>query len=290
MAFDAPGISGGGTVSGVLTLENYIQGSLSGLTHVRIGSGTPAFLSASVNNFYVTGQIETGSTIYCGNQLRVLGGAIWWGIGRDQGLLASGTPSTRGGIIYNTDEGCSLVAGASDGNGNHVWQLISGDNYLKDHDHDTMQTDPTFFYHSAEDPDTDPNQWGSLRHDQSDFTAGAGTGGFKMDGIRLKESQGADVASANDLTLGSDGNVFEITGTTQINAIDTTAWVNGCVATLLFTSNPTVKHNTSGGAGTAVILLAGAADFSATAGDTLTVRLCEIGGTQAWREIGRAVI
>lgn len=107
---------------------------------------------------------------------------------------------------------------------------------------------------------------------------------------RLQESQGADIASANDLTLGSDGNCFEITGTTQINAINTTDWQNGAVVTLLFTSTPTVKHNTSGGAGTVSMLLAGAADFAATAGDTLTLRLCEIGGTQAWREIGRAVI
>jgi len=114
-------------------------------------------------------------------------------------------------------------------------------------------------------------------------------GASNFDG-RVLESQGADVASANDLTLGSDGNCFEITGTTQINAITITGWKNGAIITLLFASTPTVKHNTSGGANTAVILLAGAADFSATAGDTLTLRLSEIGGTQAWREIGRAVI
>lgn len=114
-------------------------------------------------------------------------------------------------------------------------------------------------------------------------------GASRFDG-RVLETQGADVASANDLTLGSDGNCFEITGNTQINAITTSGWQNGAMITLLFTSTPTVKHNTAGGAGTAVILLAGAADFSATAGDTLTLRLCEIGGTQAWREIGRAVI
>lgn len=107
---------------------------------------------------------------------------------------------------------------------------------------------------------------------------------------RLNDAQGADVASANDLTLGTDGNVFEITGTTQINAITTASWQNGALVTLLFTGSLTVKHNTAGGAGTARILLAGAADFSATAGDTLSLRLSEIGGTQAWRETGRAVI
>lgn len=107
---------------------------------------------------------------------------------------------------------------------------------------------------------------------------------------RFNELQGADTPSTNNLALDSTGNTFEITGNTQINAIETERWQNGSKVTLLFSSNPTVKHNTAGGAGTAVILLNGAADFGATAGDTLTLVLCEIGGTQAWREIGRAVI
>lgn len=113
----------------------------------------------------------------------------------------------------------------------------------------------------------------------------AGTSRF--DG-RILGNQGADVASANDLTLGADGNVFEITGTTQINAITTSGWQNGSVIRLIFTSTPTVKHNTAGGAGTAVMLLSGAADFSATADDVLTLVLSEVGGTQAWREVSRS--
>lgn len=121
------------------------------------------------------------------------------------------------------------------------------------------------------------------------FALWVDAGTSRFDG-RMLQNQGADVASANDLTLGSDGNVFEITGTTQINAITTSGWQNGSRITLLFTANPTVKHNTAGGAGTAVMLLAGAVDFTATAGDTLTLILSEIGGTQAWREAGRAVI
>lgn len=36
-------------------------------------------------------------------------------------------------------------------------------------------------------------------------------------------------------------------------------------------------------------MLAGATDFSATADDILTLMLCEVGGTQAWREISRSV-
>lgn len=107
---------------------------------------------------------------------------------------------------------------------------------------------------------------------------------------RLKKAQGADIASANNLTLGSDGNMFEITGTTQINLISNVSWQNGSQVTLLFTSTPTVKHNQTTSGTDITVQLAGAADFVASAGDTLTLVLSEIGGTQAWREVSRAVI
>jgi len=107
--------------------------------------------------------------------------------------------------------------------------------------------------------------------------------------FRFKMNQGIDVASANSLELGYDGNVFEITGTTQVNAIYTTGWQNGSVVVLLFTANPTVKHNTAGATGTGVMLLLGAGDFSSTSNDSLTLVLSEVGGTQAWREVSRSV-
>lgn len=95
-------------------------------------------------------------------------------------------------------------------------------------------------------------------------------GAARLDG-RLLTQKGADVASTNDLTLGADGNIFTITGTTQINAITTTGWESGARITLIFASTPTVKNNTAGGANTAVMLLAGGADFSATANDVLNL-------------------
>jgi hypothetical protein len=115
-------------------------------------------------------------------------------------------------------------------------------------------------------------------------------GGRVVINHRLVMAQGADVASANNLVLGSDGNTFEITGTTQINLISNLTWQNGSQVTLLFTSNPTVKHNQATSTTNITIQLAGAADFVASAGDVLTLVLSEIGGTQAWRETGRSVI
>lgn len=102
---------------------------------------------------------------------------------------------------------------------------------------------------------------------------------------RFGKAKGANVAAANDLTLGADGNMFHITGTTQINAITTANWQAGSEITLIFDSTPTVKNNTAGGGGTAVILLAGGADFSATANDVLKLAY---DGT-SWYEVARSV-
>ena len=116
-----------------------------------------------------------------------------------------------------------------------------------------------------------------------------GVTGVATFGARVLGKQGADVASANDLVLGSDGNCFEITGATQINHIANTGWQNGSVVTLLFTSTPTVDHANATSGANITILLAGAVDFVAAAGDRLVLQLCEIGGAVAWREIGRTL-
>ena len=113
-------------------------------------------------------------------------------------------------------------------------------------------------------------------------------GTSRLDGSLL-QGQGADVASANNLVLGNDGNTFEITGTTQINLISNLGFQNGTVIRLMFTSTPTVKNGQATSTTNITLLLAGAADFSATANDILTLQLGEIGGTQAWREISRSV-
>jgi hypothetical protein len=103
--------------------------------------------------------------------------------------------------------------------------------------------------------------------------------------VRLQYSKGADVVAANDLTLGLLGNLFIITGNTQINAITTANWQAGSEITLIFTGTPTVMHNTAGGAGTAVIFLAGSAPLVAA---NNTVLKLVYDGTQ-WQEVSRKV-
>jgi len=99
--------------------------------------------------------------------------------------------------------------------------------------------------------------------------------------------QGADVASANNLAVVA--NTTEITGTTQINLISSTGWINTSEITLMFTSTPTVKHGQATSGSNITILLNGGVDFVASADDLLTLVLGEIGGVQAWREKGRSV-
>lgn len=71
---------------------------------------------------------------------------------------------------------------------------------------------------------------------------------------RILGAKGADVASANDVTLG-DGNYFEFTGTTTINRILTTGWTAGSTVVCRFTTSLTVAHNVASGSGYAGILI-----------------------------------
>jgi len=104
---------------------------------------------------------------------------------------------------------------------------------------------------------------------------------------RLQIHKGADVASADEITLGTDGNYFDVTGTTAINHINNSGWQNGSVVILQFDASVTVGHNAGSPVGSeASILLSGGGNFSATAHDTL---MLVYDGT-AFREVSRTVI
>lgn len=110
--------------------------------------------------------------------------------------------------------------------------------------------------------------------------------GVKMS-MRHQNAQGANINAANDLTLGLDGNSFIIDTNTQINRIASADWQFGAIVTLFFSGTPTVKNNQASGGGFSKILLAGAADFVATANDQLTLRF---NSDSVWYEVARAVI
>ena len=76
---------------------------------------------------------------------------------------------------------------------------------------------------------------------------------------QIRESKGSDVASAAALTLGTDGNYFDITGTTAITSIDTLAV--GTIVVLHFDDILTLTYDATD------LILPGAANITTAAGD-----------------------
>lgn len=88
--------------------------------------------------------------------------------------------------------------------------------------------------------------------------------------------KGTDIASASSLTLPSDGDYFDVTGTTGITALSTRG--EGAIVTLHFDSTPMLTHNASS------LILQDGKDYVSKAGDELTFRSL---GSGNWAEIGR---
>ena len=241
-----------------------------------------AFGDYGVGDFQISSADQNPATDNAGVSLTLYGGAAGSATTGAAGGPVQLKGGDAGGSGDNDGGGVAIYPGSPTGSGETTGLLLW----------DTSATTNAAFNHDGTDLQI------------SNTTAGGGVAFLDdsfaeilfIDGNELSyagrrlDNQGADVASANDLTLGSDGNCFEITGTTQVNRIVNTGWQNGSKVTLLFTSTPTVKHAQASAGANIIILLAGAADFVASAGDTLTLMLCEIGGTQAWREVARAVI
>lgn len=113
------------------------------------------------------------------------------------------------------------------------------------------------------------------------------TGGAIALSGRLQEKQGASFAAANNLTTGTDGNYFQVTGATQINLINSVGWQGGSMLRLKFNSTPTVKNNQGASTTFHPINLAGAVDFVASALDVLTLTYDST--DSCWYETARSV-
>ncbi len=94
---------------------------------------------------------------------------------------------------------------------------------------------------------------------------------------RVQFGKGANVASAATVTLGNDGNLFHITGTTNIDNITTTNWQAGSEIVLIFDDVLTVND------GTGNLQLAG--NFTTSANDTMKL----IYNGTSWFELSRSV-
>jgi len=97
-------------------------------------------------------------------------------------------------------------------------------------------------------------------------------------------AQGTQAASANDLDLDeTTGNVFEITGTTAINQINTTGFQNGSVIHLLFSAAATMADNQTPTGLTARILSGSSGTITARADEIWTLILTTSNTVRAWR-------
>jgi len=92
----------------------------------------------------------------------------------------------------------------------------------------------------------------------------------------LATAKGADIASASTITLGTDGNFFDITGTTTITAIG--ALQAGHIVILQFDGACQITHNATS------LILQGAVNYTTAAGDVLA--FISQDGTN-WRELFR---
>lgn len=91
-----------------------------------------------------------------------------------------------------------------------------------------------------------------------DTTPQAG-GNFSMNSHMMQFSKGADIASATSLTLGSDGNSFDVTGTTPITSIGAKAV--GTWSQLHFDGALLLTHHATN------LILQGGANITTAAGD-----------------------
>lgn len=104
---------------------------------------------------------------------------------------------------------------------------------------------------------------------------------------RLNMSKGEDIASANNITLGTDGNQFDITGTTAVMRINPTNFKPGAIVVLNFDGAAVVHHAEGTDTDTAKSLkLQGATDFTTAAGDRLVLYY----DGALWQEISRCIV
>lgn len=105
---------------------------------------------------------------------------------------------------------------------------------------------------------------------------------------RWGESKGATVASATNVTLGNDGNYFEISGTTTINCIVNTGWRSGARITLYFQSALTLTDGAACAGANEELRLQGNANVAISALSTVDFRYDLVAGD--WLQITAPVV
>ena len=184
---------------------------------------------------------------------------IWYHFNQNTGdrlimqLNEQTSSATRLTANYQFDQ---LTLGTSAAVGNQF--IISHqDHYLLDFGH-TSQTNPTLFGHSSNSPATNPTEWWSITHDQTNAVYSVGTGLHNFVGDMLSSTTGKHMFSdankyinfSTDFNFVTDSGAFKFAGgtltTTHGRVVNTTPITSGPYAIL--TSDHTIPCDTDGGA------------------------------------------
>lgn len=109
------------------------------------------------------------------------------------------------------------------------------------------------------------------------------TNGHFVGNSRFEFKQGATVASTANLVLGSDGNRFQVSGTTTINLIDATNWQGGSLIVLHFQGVLTVTHNAAASGNNKPIFLIAGVNLATAAKKQVTLQYDSVDST--WYQI-----
>ena len=131
------------------------------------------------------------------------------------------------------------------------------------------------------------------------YSEATGTGGLQNKEVRvvalrsygrIQPKQGTDIASATNIVIPTDGNVFELTGTTKVDLISNLGWQEGSEITLVCNESVTIDNGTATSGTNITMKLAGGSDLSCTAGDVLKLTLLSTtAGGQAWTQSGGSI-
>jgi hypothetical protein len=131
----------------------------------------------------VDGNIYSDGTIFAYTNLQVLGNFY-----SDKSLIYK-RRGTANYLVERTwqDDGYQIGIGNVNNESNHHLVFTSSANVGKDHNHDTLSTDPTIFLHSVTDPSSDDTQYIEFYHNQTDGVIGTGKGYLSLNDLKVKQ-------------------------------------------------------------------------------------------------------
>jgi hypothetical protein len=165
-----------------------------------------------------------------------------------------GTPKQAGNMMWVIFDGAASVVDSATITvaGNANYQAAANDLALV-----YALTTSTFLFMPFPNSGASP-----VASDLVDDTSPQLGGDLDCNGAQIQWSKGADVASATALAVLTDGNYFDVTGTTTITSINTTGGA-GTLIKLHFDGVVTLTHDSTD------LILAGATNFTTEAGDEL---------------------